>query len=44
MKTIEMRTRDQQFMKGYAAPPGQMHLTEQRSPAPAATAPAPAPS
>jgi alkaline phosphatase D len=32
MKTIETRTREQQFLKGFAAPAGQMHLTEQSSP------------
>jgi alkaline phosphatase D len=35
MKTIEDRTREERFVKGFAAPTGQMHLTEQQSPAPA---------
>jgi alkaline phosphatase D len=35
VKTIEQRTRDERFVKGFAAPTGQMHLTEQQSPAPA---------
>ena len=44
MKTIEERTRDERFLKGFAAPTGQMHLTEQQSPAAAPTnAPDPAP-
>ena len=43
MKTIEVRTRDERFVRGYAAPAGQMHLTEQGSPAPPASAPDPAP-
>jgi alkaline phosphatase D len=43
VKTIEVRTRDERFVKGYATPAGQMHLTEQASPAPSAPAPDPAP-
>jgi alkaline phosphatase D len=44
MKTIEQRTREERFLKGYAAPSGQMHLSEQQSPAAApTTAPDPAP-
>jgi alkaline phosphatase D len=42
--TIEQRTRDERFVKGLAAPSGQMHLTEQQSPAtPPANPPALAP-
>ena len=44
VRTIEERTTDEKFVKGFAAPIGQMHLTEQQTPAaPAANAPAPAP-
>jgi alkaline phosphatase D len=43
MKTIEDRTPEERFVKGYAAPAGRMHLTEQASPAAAALAPDPAP-
>jgi hypothetical protein len=44
MKTIEERTRGERFLKGFAAPAGSMHLTEQQSPASAPTgAPDPAP-
>ena len=44
MSTIEKRTPEERFLKGYAAPAGQMHLSEQSSPAPAPTsAPDPAP-
>jgi alkaline phosphatase D len=43
MKTIEDRTAEERFVTGYAAPAGQMHLTEQASPAPPKAAPDPAP-
>ena len=44
MSTIEKRSHEERFLKGFAAPAGQMHLTEQTSPAPApTTAPDPAP-
>ena len=43
VKTIEERTREERFVKGYAAPVGRMHLSEQRSPAAPASAPDPAP-
>jgi alkaline phosphatase D len=44
MKTIETRTREERFLKGYAAPAGQMHLSEQHSPAaPPTTVAEPAP-
>jgi alkaline phosphatase D len=43
VKTIESRTREERFVKGFAAPAGRMHLTEQQSPAPPSTAPDPAP-
>lgn len=43
MKTVLDRTPEERFVKGFAAPAGQMHLTEQATPAPAQTAPAPAP-
>ena len=44
VKTIERRTSDEGFLKGYASPAGQMHVTEQASPAtPKASAPDPAP-
>lgn len=43
MKTILDRTADERFVKGFAAPAGEMHLTEQASPAPAMSAPDPAP-
>ena len=44
MKTIEERTREERFLKGFAAPAGSMHLTEQQSPAaPRTGAPDPAP-
>jgi alkaline phosphatase D len=34
VKTIEERTREERFVKGFAAPVGLMHLTEQQSPSP----------
>ena len=34
MRTIEERTREERFVRGFAAPVGQMHLTEQQTPAP----------
>lgn len=43
MKTVLDRTPEERFVKGFAAPAGQMHLTEQASPAPAPPAPEPAP-
>lgn len=43
MKTVLDRTPDERFVKGFAAPAGRMHLTEQASPAPAQAAPDPAP-
>jgi alkaline phosphatase D len=43
MKTILDRTAEERFVKGFAAPAGQMHLTEQASPVPAPPAPDPAP-
>ena len=44
MSTIEKRTPEERFLKGYAAPAGQMHLSEQSTPAPTPTsAPDPAP-
>jgi alkaline phosphatase D len=43
MKTVLDRTLEERFAKGLAAPAGQMHLTEQTSPAPAQSAPDPAP-
>lgn len=44
VRTVETRTRDERFVKGFAAPPGHMHVTEQASPAPPSTAaPDPAP-
>ena len=43
MKTILDRTPEERFAKGFAAPAGQMHLTEQASPAPPQSAPDPAP-
>ncbi len=43
MKTVLDRTPEERFAKGLAAPAGQMHLTEQASPAPAQSAPDPAP-
>jgi DNA-binding transcriptional ArsR family regulator len=43
MKTIESRSRDERFVKGYVAPAGQMHLTEERSPAPTRRSSDPAP-
>jgi alkaline phosphatase D len=44
VRTIDVRTRDERFLKGYAAPAGHMHLTEEASPAvPAPTASDPAP-
>lgn len=43
MTTIQDRTSDERFVKGFAAPAGQMHLTEQASPAPPLSAPDPAP-
>ena len=43
MRTILDRTAEERFVKGFAAPAGQMHLTEQASPAPAVTAADPAP-
>jgi alkaline phosphatase D len=43
MKTVLDRTADQRFVIAFAAPAGQMHLTEQASPAPAPPAPDPAP-
>jgi alkaline phosphatase D len=43
MKTVEDRTGEERFVKGFVAPAGEMHLTEQASPAPAHTAPEPAP-
>jgi alkaline phosphatase D len=43
VKTVESRTRDERFVKGFAAPAGAMHLTEQQSPAPSPTAAEPAP-
>lgn len=43
MKTVLDRTPDERFVKGFAAPAGRMHLTEQSSPAPAQAAPDPAP-
>jgi alkaline phosphatase D len=45
VRTIETRSRDQRFLKGYATPAGRMHLTEQSAPAAAMpSAPDPAPS
>ena len=41
VKTIEERTREERFVKGFAAPAGQMHLTEQQSPAQAPSNPPP---
>jgi len=44
VRTIAERTKDEKFVKGFAAPIGQMHLTEQQSPAtPPDNAPALAP-
>ena len=43
MRTILDRTAEERFVKGFAAPAGQMHLTEQASPAPEVTAADPAP-
>jgi alkaline phosphatase D len=43
MKTIEDRTAEERFVKGFAAPAGQMHLTEQATPARAQTSADPAP-
>jgi alkaline phosphatase D len=43
MKTIVDRTTEERFVKGFAAPAGQMHLIEQASPVPPAPAPDPAP-
>ena len=43
MKTVLDRTPEERFAKGLAAPAGQMHLTEQASPAPPQPAPDPAP-
>ncbi len=43
MKTILDRTAEERFVKAFAAPAGQMHLTEQASPARSQTAPDPAP-
>ena len=44
VRTIAERSRDESFVKGFAAPIGSMHLTEQESPAaPAPNPPAPAP-
>ena len=43
MKTILDRTAEERFVKGFAAPAGEMHLSEQASPAPAVTAADPAP-
>ena len=34
MTTIETRSTEESFLKGFAAPRGQMHLTEQSSPVP----------
>ena len=43
MKTILDRTPEERFARGFAAPAGQMHLSEQASPAPAQPAQDPAP-
>ena len=43
MKTILNRTPEERFTKGFAVPAGQMHLTEQASPASPQPAPDPAP-
>jgi alkaline phosphatase D len=43
MKTVLDRTAEERFAKGFAAPAGEMHLTEQASPVPSAAAPDPAP-
>jgi alkaline phosphatase D len=43
MKTILDRTPDERFVTGFAAPAGQMHLTEQGSPAQPGAGPDPAP-
>jgi len=40
MATIETRTTEETFLKGFAAPRGQMHLTEQSSPVPPRAHPA----
>lgn len=43
MSTILDRTPAERFVRGFAAPAGRMHLSEQASPAPPATGPDPAP-
>jgi alkaline phosphatase D len=43
MRTILDRTSEERFARGFAAPAGQMHLTEQAAPAPSRSAPDPAP-
>lgn len=43
MKTILDRTSEERFVKGFAAPAGQMHLTEQATPATPPAGPDPAP-
>lgn len=43
MKTVQDRTVEERFVKGFAAPAGEMHLTEQAAPAPPQSAPDPAP-
>jgi alkaline phosphatase D len=43
MATIERRTTDERFLKGFAVPRGTMHLTEQSSPAASQSAADPAP-
>jgi hypothetical protein len=43
MKSILDRTAEERFVHGFAAPAGQMHLSEQASPAPSGTGADPAP-